>query len=176
MKDTYTAEEFNQLLKSKKIRVEKNKFVMDEKTITIPPKKTTKSIKLNKSYNTRLLKIELELEERLPTLNKYINIERGNRYKAANAKKKYTDMISKHCKQYRGVIDPSGLYDVSTLFIMPDNREDSDNVFFTIKYILDGIIDAGILEGDGRRNIRNIHHNIKTVKGEYKIEITLIKV
>ena len=37
-------------------------------------------------------------------------------------------------------------------------RIDTDNVAFAVKFIHDGLIDAGVLDGDGRRHIAGLSH------------------
>jgi Holliday junction resolvase RusA-like endonuclease len=104
------------------------------------------------------------IQSQLPTLNDYIQKERGNWAAAASIKKKGTmavqlEVMSQNRKPIEGIVD------VDLYWIVPDNRQDPDNVFFATKYILDGMVKAGVLKEDGRKNIRHISHKIKTIKG-----------
>jgi Holliday junction resolvase RusA-like endonuclease len=99
----------------------------------------------------------------LPTLNDYINTERTNRFKAAQIKKKATQNAFYACIE-SGLKLEDALYDLSVYWIVANNRRDADNIYFGIKFILDGVVKAGVLKGDGRINIRNISHLIRTVK------------
>jgi Holliday junction resolvase RusA-like endonuclease len=103
------------------------------------------------------------IQSQLPTLNDYIQKERGNWAAAASIKKKGTlavqlEVMSQNRKPIEGTVD------VELYWIVPDNRQDADNVFFATKYILDGMVKAGVLQEDGRKNIRHISHKIRTIK------------
>lgn len=113
------------------------------------------------------------IQSQLPTLNEYIEKERGTWAAAASIKKKGTANVQVEVmSQNRQCID--GMVDVELYWITPDNRQDPDNVFFATKYILDGIVKAGVLKGDGRKNIRHISHRIRTIK-EYRFVIVKLK-
>lgn len=62
------------------------------------------------------------------------------------------------------------------LWVTPDNKRDPDNIFFAIKWIADSLVVSGKLKNDGRKNIRNIHHNIETKAGEAYVVVKLIAV
>lgn len=46
-----------------------------------------------------------------------------------------------------------------------DARRDPDNVAAGVKFVLDGLVQAGILRGDGRRWITSILHDVVTDAG-----------
>lgn len=89
-------------------------------------------------------------------LNTYIDIERTNRFSAAKSKRKQTQLISLFCKKLDLPKDTQ--FDVECIWTTKDKRKDSDNVFFAVKFILDGVVTSGQLQGDGYRYIRNISH------------------
>ena len=39
-----------------------------------------------------------------------------------------------------------------------DVRKDIDNVAFAVKFIYDGLVEAGVFHGDGRRHISGFSH------------------
>jgi Holliday junction resolvase RusA-like endonuclease len=117
----------------------------------------------------------MRIELKNITLNQYINLERGNRYAAASKKKKLTEAVQWQVMKYRNQIDPTGLYDLTIYWIVPDNRTDPDNVYF-LKPILDGLVKAKILKDDNRKHVRNISHRIRTVKGKSYIIIRFRKI
>jgi len=118
--------------------------------------------------------LTITFESKIPTLNEYINVERTNRYGAASMKKSATTGCMVESLNYRGLIDPNGLYDVVACWETADNKLDPDNVYFGIKFVLDGMVKAGIINNDGRKNIRNINNKIDTT-GKRKLILTLIK-
>lgn len=118
--------------------------------------------------------LEIPFYTKLPTLNEYINAERGDRMAAANMKKKVTNSIMVESLNFRNLIDPNIVYDIELLWETANNRIDPDNIFFGVKFILDGVVKAGILKSDGRKNIRNIYNKIETT-GQNRVIMKLNK-
>lgn len=89
--------------------------------------------------------------DRFPTLNEYIDCERGSTIAAAAMKKKCTEQVKEQCLSQE--IQPaSGKVDL--LFEWHSStRHDPDNVAFAKKFILDGLQAAGVLENDNRKFI-----------------------
>ena len=112
----------------------------------------------------------------LPSLNEYIDVERGNLFGANKIKRESTDAVAFRCIHLFNTINPKGKYNVSVHWTVPNNKKDSDNIFFGVKAILDGIVEAKVLKGDGRKYIQNITHTIETVKDKYLVLVTLNKV
>jgi hypothetical protein len=118
-------------------------------------------------------KISYLIDIKLPTLNEYINLERTNGYAAAALKKKYTNYCAIYANNVQSL---EGLYDIVLDWETANNREDPDNLYFGIKFILDGLIKVqknGFK--DGRKNIRRIYHNIKTT-GKFQVTVNLIEI
>lgn len=107
---------------------------------------------------------EYEITEKLDTLNEYIEAERSNKYAAAQMKKKNTKICQIAAMQIKGKIDPLKQYDVEITWCVTNNRQDPDNVYSGVKYILDGLVKAKVIKNDGRKNIRFISHKIFTMK------------
>ena len=88
---------------------------------------------------------------RFPTLNEYIDCERGSTIAAAAMKKKCTEQVKAQCvsqqiESVKGKVDLLFEWHSST-------RHDPDNVAFAKKFILDGLQAAGVLENDNRKFI-----------------------
>ena len=118
------------------------------------------------------------LQSKLPSLNEYINATRTNKFIGAKLKRDATSSIKwEVLSQKRLWVYPSdGLYDVRMYHIVSTNRGDSDNIYSKQKFILDGFVDSGLLSGDGRKNIRNISHYIRTIKGFNFVMVRMIMV
>lgn len=120
----------------------------------------------------------LIFKTKLPTLNEYILAERTNKFSGAKFKKKYTDIIHYEALQQRQMfsIDKTKCHDLEIHWTVTDNRTDSDNYFsIGAKILLDGIVSAKLLSGDGRKYIRNISNTIETGE-KYSIEIVFKEV
>jgi len=99
------------------------------------------------------------IEYDFPTLNEYIAAERGNRYSAASMKKKAT-LAAK--KSFTGLMPLAGLFDVVISWSRKSEMHDPDNVYFAVKFILDGAVLARYIAKDSRKCVRNISHTIFT--------------
>ena len=87
----------------------------------------------------------------LPDLNSYINAERTNKYRAAKMKKEATANVCWLAKQSKVKINY--LCDIRFVWHKPDNRKDHDNICFAKKFILDGLVDAGVLKNDNPKHV-----------------------
>jgi len=55
-------------------------------------------------------------------------------------------------------MDPAGTYDLYLEWTTTDQRTDSDNIYFAVKFILDAVVAGGKLKGDSPKYIRHISH------------------
>ena len=114
------------------------------------------------------MKTKFTLNTSLPTLNEYIKAERTVLKKAgkkvvltagAKLKAENTDKCS-YLILAQNVKLKDCLYDVEIDWYRTNKREDPDNIYFAVKFILDGLVKAKVLKNDGRKNIRKIYNNI----------------
>ena len=98
----------------------------------------------------------------LVDLNTYINAERRNRFIGAKIKKENTEEVMWQTKN----IKPIKNYPVNIEidWYVKDKKKDPDNVFFSVKFILDALVGNGILENDGQKQISKITNVIYTDK------------
>lgn len=105
--------------------------------------------------------------DRFPTLNEYIDCERGSTIAAAAMKKKCTEQVKEQClsqdvQPVKGKVDLLFEWHSST-------RHDPDNVAFAKKFILDGLQAAGVLENDNRKFIGTMADEIIQDDEDYVI-------
>lgn len=117
-----------------------------------------------------MLKFNIKTE--LPSLNEYISKERSNRFTAANLKKKYTAVCGLAAKVIKNKIKKDTQYSLIINWTVKNNKKDPDNIYFGVKFILDGLVNSGVLQNDTRKFIKNIHHNIET-GSKFNIEVIL---
>lgn len=120
--------------------------------------------------------IEITIEGKLPHLNEYIQKERSNRFMGAKVKKEATDLVTIQSKRYAGKISE---YPVSVIlnWHVKKNRgkyADPDNIGFGTKFILDGLVNAGVLEDDTYKQIESITHQFIWDSTEDKVVIQLV--
>lgn len=101
-----------------------------------------------------------------PTLNEIIRVARTNEFLSAKQKKEWTNKISVACYgRYRF----SGEVWLSFLWYVKFNR-DPDNVVASVKFILDGLVDALIIKDDSLKTIQSFDNRFRKVKpGENEI-------
>ena len=105
--------------------------------------------------------------DRFPTLNEYIDCERGSTIAAASMKKKCTEQVSVQCIE-QSIPPVAGKVDL--LFEWHSStRHDPDNVAFAKKFILDGLQAAGVLENDNRKFIGTMADEIIQDDEDYVI-------
>lgn len=88
------------------------------------------------------------------SLNEYINAERSNKQYAAKIKKQQTTSVYYLTRNQKFKLEPRK-YDIIFTWIKPDNLKDHDNISYAKKFILDGIVKAGVLPSDNPNYIGN---------------------
>lgn len=102
-------------------------------------------------------------------LNEYIDRERTNRMIASSIKKKLTNAVTMqalcaNCNKPKRQVDMVFTWHVK-------GRHDSDNIAFAKKFVLDGMVKAGILQNDNPKWVRHlkdyIYHDVKKGSSDY---------
>lgn len=88
------------------------------------------------------------IDLKLPSLNEYIDVCRGNKYQAANFKKSLENDIQWFIKRMPKYVVPIKIH---FHWIEGSKRRDLDNVAFAKKFILDAMVKAGKLKDDNRK-------------------------
>lgn len=107
---------------------------------------------------------------RFPSLNEYIDAERGIRYKAAAIKRKYTDLVAEAACNMPAFLDP--VY-VTFDWYERDHRRDPDNIRFAAKFILDGLVKAGVIKNDTQRWICGLEDRYHVDAQRPRVVVTL---
>ena len=96
----------------------------------------------------------------LPTLNEMIRTARGNKFASAAQKKKYTDLVAMEIM----VQTEQPHFDAISLditWIETKKKRDPDNVTGGgLKYLMDGIVAAGIIDDDDRDHVASATNRI----------------
>lgn len=89
-----------------------------------------------------------------PSLNAYLEAGRTNRHIEAKAKNLLTDWCAKYARRAareQGWEAPSGQVSIALVWQETSWRRDADNVAFSAKFVLDGLVWAGCLTSDSPR-------------------------
>ena len=106
------------------------------------------------------IKVSFTFHTKMPTLNEYVLMERGNRHAAAKSKKTVeAGLVAEMLQQRpRGIRWPLSDVSLSYVWIRKDKRTDKSNIMFCQKFVEDALQGAGILKNDGWNNIQDIFH------------------
>lgn len=100
---------------------------------------------------------------RLPSLNDYITANRTNPHAGNKFKKDVDKSIGWRIKQAKdaGNLTPKEEpVDILIDFYEPNRRRDVDNIQSSTKYILDALVQQGILKNDGRKWVHQVYHRV----------------
>lgn len=110
----------------------------------------------------------------MPSLNEYVNTERGNRYGGAGLKRNNTQLCAVYC---RAAMNQGFKFDnpsvVHCTWYMKNKRKDPDNIAFAIKFILDGMMKVGLIKNDNWEMIKGLKHDFVVDKEHPRVEIEL---
>ena len=116
--------------------------------------------------------MKIVIDHQFPTLNEYIKIERGNKYAAADVKSRETAVVKHFCIGKRQMAYP---IKITFIWHLINRRKDLDNVAFAKKFILDGLVKAGVLKNDNLNHIIAFEDKVIFDKKEYvELEIEQI--
>jgi hypothetical protein len=105
-------------------------------------------------------------------LNTYIRAERSNRFRASKIKQEETERVAWETAGL-GTITSYPVH-ITYTWYSKDNRMDIDNVAFAVKFIHDGLVEAGVLDGDGRKHIAGFSHAAFLIdKTNPRVELTI---
>ncbi|MGI6079167.1 MAG: Holliday junction resolvase [Fastidiosipilaceae bacterium] len=107
----------------------------------------------------------------LPGLNEIIEADRSNKYSGAKMKKKNTEDIVWIIKANK--IPKHDRIGLRIAFYELSKRRDKDNIMAGQKFILDGLVMAGIIKNDGWVEINELIYEFHVDKSNPRVEVTL---
>jgi len=116
-----------------------------------------------------LIAIKLTIPGELPTMNEIVAVSKKHHMAYANMKKKYTDLVHLHANNLSKV----DRADFLITWYCKNRRKDKDNIMARAKFILDGLVNAGVIENDGWAQVGNIFHMFKVDKNNPRVEIEI---
>lgn len=115
------------------------------------------------------------IREQLPSLNKVIDANRNNRYSGAHLKKKVQEEIGWYIRSAlsKGDLKPvQKRVTISITWHEKTKRRDVDNIQSAKKFILDAMVEQGILIDDKRKYVAQIYDTVVDDKEDY-VEVYL---
>jgi Holliday junction resolvase RusA-like endonuclease len=116
------------------------------------------------------------IKGRLDGLNEVILANRTNKYKGAKIKKDNETIVIYYARLYK--LKPITKYPIKLKidWYEKNKRRDIDNVLSAKKFILDGLVKAKILKGDGQKYFDEVvKENVYIDKENPHIEVTIIE-
>jgi len=111
----------------------------------------------------------------LPNLNSYINAERRNRFMGAKLKKDATELVRLQSLRYAGKLTEFPV-DINFEWHSKPNRGkhlDHDNRSFAKKFVLDGLVEAGVLPDDNYKHVGDFN-DVFIVDDENYVVVELV--
>jgi len=112
---------------------------------------------------------QFTVKGQLADLNKHDGANRSNKFVGAKLKKDMTDIVAWQVKSKPPVENPC----IITFHWYYSSKHDFDNIRFSCKYILDGMVKAGVLKNDNQKWVLGFGGDnfIKVNKGQEKVII-----
>jgi Holliday junction resolvase RusA-like endonuclease len=114
---------------------------------------------------------------RLMGLNEYVDACRTNKHVGAKAKSEQTEAVTWSIRS-AGLKPMDGPIEVGISWIEGRKKNgalrDVDNIQFASKFILDGLVDCGIVPDDSPKFIRNVYHHYRFNANNPHIEVTVM--
>lgn len=108
----------------------------------------------------------------MPSLNDVINKNRYNRYAGNEFKQSIQEKIGWDIKQALTMKTLKPVSKPCVIYIdwhEKTKRRDVDNIQSSQKFVLDAMVENGILPNDNRRYVKQIHHNIVDDKSDFVV-------
>ena len=114
------------------------------------------------------------IEGRMPGLNEYTRKERGNKYQGAAMKRRETERAAWAAKAAHV---PAFTEPVAVIIEWhePNRRRDLDNVASAKKFILDGLVRAGVLANDDQRHVIGFTDTFHIDRERPRIVVSIIE-
>lgn len=116
--------------------------------------------------------MSFRINGKLPSLNEVIAENRKGARAGAALKRAVQERIGWELKPFllkKAVRPVTGPCRIHIFWHEDDLRRDVDNIQSAQKFILDALVDAGVLPDDGRRYVRQIYHEIHTGDEAYVV-------
>lgn len=102
--------------------------------------------------------MKIIINHKFASLNEYVNAERSNRFAGANIKSRETKIAEQECQNYKWLKFPCKMI---FTWHLSNKRIDLDNTSFARKFILDGMVKAGVIPDDNLKHIQGFEDKVE---------------
>lgn len=119
--------------------------------------------------------IKFTIPGRLDGLNEYTRVNRANAYKGNTVKQRNQKVVRIAILQAK--LNSVDKYPVRLKinWYEKNAKRDVDNIIFAQKFILDALVESGILENDSQKYVKGIYHDVSVDKNNPRIEVEIIE-
>jgi hypothetical protein len=117
--------------------------------------------------------VEFFIPGEFTTLNQHIDAANAHRAQAAKIKRDETARVRFAAAEVPPIQDYP--VDLHLVWYRENRKSDPDNIAFAIKYILDGLQDAGVMVQDTWNCVRSITHEFRIDKDAPGVAVTISK-
>lgn len=113
------------------------------------------------------------IKGKLDGLNEYTRDNRANKYQGSNSKK--INQQTAKIAIYKAKLKKVDKYPIQLkiAWYEPNKRRDIDNITFATKFILDALVETGIIENDSQKYVNSISHRVRIDKNNPRIEVEI---
>lgn len=115
----------------------------------------------------------LIIDGQLNNLNDYTKACRTNRYAGAKMKSENEAIISLYIKMQMKNLHFPGRVALSFRWYEPNRKRDLDNIAFAKKFVLDALVNNGIIKADGWKCVTGFTDEFFVDKENPRIEVTI---
>lgn len=117
--------------------------------------------------------IKFTIPGELTDLNTYVNAERSNKYAGAKIKENNTNVCTLYAKRLPTITEQ---VEINITWYCESQKKDPDNISFGKKFLIDGLVKAGVLKNDGWKQIKGFTDKFVLDRNNPRIEVEIMEV
>lgn len=117
--------------------------------------------------------LKFTIQGELTDFNTFDKKARTHKFQASAIKRDETNRVAWECKKTPFKPITKFPVDITFVWYCKDRRRDKDNIIFAKKFILDGLVKAGVIPDDGWNEIGDITDVVTLDKVNPRIEVYL---
>ena len=117
--------------------------------------------------------MKIRIPGELPHLNEIIEKSKQHWAAYSKMKKKHTNAAAWIAKAN---LEPMEKVDLTFIWYCKNRRKDKDNIIVGQKFVIDGLVEAGIIENDGWKQIGTLLHQFRVDKENPRVEVIIEEV
>lgn len=109
------------------------------------------------------------IDGELPDFNQIVALSKKHFGAYSSTKKAYTEAVAWQVKK----LPKLNFINLTCHWYCKNRRKDKDNIAAGVKFILDGLVMAGVLDNDGWKQVGDINHKFYVDKHKPRVELEI---